>query len=65
MNPTLPVENDTRIWDVWLGLYQPLAISVALELGVFEALKEPADVATLRQLTGYSERGLSALLAML
>jgi acetylserotonin N-methyltransferase len=65
MNPQLPVENDTRIWDAWLGLYQPIAISVALELRVFEGLKEPADVATLRQRTGYSERGLTALLAML
>ncbi|HEX4996791.1 MAG TPA: methyltransferase [Terriglobia bacterium] len=65
MNPSLPVENDTRIWDAWLGLYQPLAISVALELAIFEHLREPADVATLRQRTGYSERGLNALLAML
>ena len=65
MNPALPVENDTRIWDAWLGLYQPLAISVALELEVFESLREPADVSTLQAKTGYSERGLRALLAML
>jgi acetylserotonin N-methyltransferase len=61
----LPVENDTRIWDAWLSLYQAPAISVALELQVFETLKEPGDPATLQQRTGYSSRGLHALLAML
>jgi acetylserotonin N-methyltransferase len=61
----LPVENDTRIWDAWLSLYQTPAISVALELGVFEALNEPADPAALQQRTGYSRRGLRALLGML
>ena len=65
MNPALPVENDTKIWDAWLGLYQTPAISVALELGIFESLKEPADAATLQQRTRYSLRGLCALLGML
>lgn len=61
----LPVENDTRIWDAWLSLYQTPAISVALELDVFEALKESGDPARLQQRTGYSQRGLRALLGML
>ena len=65
MNPALPVENDTKIWDAWLGLYQTPAISVALELKIFEALKEPANPSTLQQRTGYSARGLHALLSML
>ena len=65
MNPALPVENDTKIWDAWLGLYHTPAISVALELELFEALKEPRDVETLHERTGYSLRGLHALLGML
>lgn len=65
MNPALPVENDTRLWDAWLGIYQAPALSVALELHIFESLKEPADVETLRARTGYAERGLAALLGML
>ena len=56
-----PVESDSKIWDAWLALYQAPAISVALELGVFEALKEPTDIAELQRRTGYSARGLSAL----
>jgi acetylserotonin N-methyltransferase len=65
MNPALPVENDTKIWDAWLGIYQAPVLSVALELHIFESLKEPADVDTLRARTGYAERGLTALLGML
>jgi len=65
MNPSLPVENDSRVWDAWLGLYHTPAISVALELQIFETLKEPADVAQLQQRTGFSARGLHALLGML
>lgn len=65
MNPELPVVDDTPVWDAWLGLYQAPVISVALELEVFESLREPADTATLAEHTGYSVRGLSALLGML
>src|SRR5262245_15405994 len=65
MNPVLPPETDTKIWDAWLNSYQGAAISVALELQIFEKLKDPADVETLRQRTGFSTRGLTALLAML
>lgn len=65
MNLTLPVVDDTCVWDAWLGLYQTPAISVALELEVFETLKTPADTSTLVEQTGYSDRGLTALLGML
>jgi hypothetical protein len=65
MNPVLPQETDTKIWDAWLASYQGTAISVALELQIFEKLKEPADIEMLRQRTGFSIRGLTALLAML
>lgn len=65
LNPDLPVVDDTTIWDAWLALYQTPAISVALELEIFEALQSPADTPTLAQKTGYSDRGLTALLGML
>jgi acetylserotonin N-methyltransferase len=61
----IPVDSDSKIWDAWLALYQAPAISVALELGVFEALKEPTEIAELQRRTGYSARGLRALLAVL
>jgi hypothetical protein len=65
MNLELPVIDDTQVWDAWLGLYQTPAISVALELEIFERLRQPSDTATLAQDTGYSVRGLKALLGML
>ena len=65
MNPELPVIDDTPVWDAWLGLYQTPVISVALELEVFESLREPADTTALAERTGYTVRGLSALLGML
>jgi len=65
MNPELPVVDDTPVWDAWLGLYQTPAISVALELEIFESLKQPADTEALASRTGYSLRGLRALLGML
>jgi acetylserotonin N-methyltransferase len=65
MNPELPVVDDTAVWDAWLGLYQTPAISVALELEIFESLQTPADTESLAGQTGYSVRGLSALLGML
>lgn len=65
MNPVLPVTDDTPVWDAWLGLYQTPAISVALELEIFESLEQPADTDALAERTGYSVRGLKALLGML
>ena len=65
MNPELPAVDDSPVWDAWLGLYQTPAISVALELDIFESLKQPADTPTLAARTGYTPRGLSALLGML
>lgn len=65
INPELPVCDDTPVWDAWLGLYQTPAISVALELEIFEMLREPIDTEALAAQAGYSVRGLSALLGML
>lgn len=64
-NPELPAADDTLIWDAWLSLCQTPAISVALELEIFEALRTPADTAALADSTGFSLRGLTALLGML
>ena len=61
----LPVVDDTRIWDAWLALYDAPAISVALELEVFESLTEPASAEVLAKRLGFSIRGLAALLSML
>lgn len=65
MNPELPAADDTVVWDAWLGLYQTPAITVALELELFETLQEPATTQALAAKTGFSERGLTALLGML
>lgn len=65
MNPELPAADDTLIWDAWLNLCQTPAISVALELEIFESLQTPADTAALADRTGFSLRGLTALLGML
>jgi acetylserotonin N-methyltransferase len=65
MKLTLPVVDDTCVWDAWLGMYRTPAISVALELEIFETLKTPADTEMLVEKTGFSNRGLSALLGML
>jgi acetylserotonin N-methyltransferase len=65
MNPELPAVDDTPVWNAWLGLYQTPAISVALELELFENLQQPATTEALVAATGYSARGLSALLGML
>jgi len=65
MNPELPVTDDTPIWDAWLGMLQTPVVGVALELELFESLTEPTDIGTLAERTGYSVRGLSAVLGML
>jgi predicted O-methyltransferase YrrM len=65
MNPAQPVIDDTKIWDAMLTQYNTPAIALALELAVFEALHEPATPAELVARTGYSARGMGALLGML
>lgn len=61
----LPAVDDTPVWDAWLAFYQVPAMSVALELEIFEQLKTPTDTATLAAETGHTVRGLAALLGML
>lgn len=65
MNPALPVIDDTQIWDTMLSLYKVPAITVALELEIFETLQQPASVEELVARSNLSLRGTKALLAML
>jgi predicted O-methyltransferase YrrM len=66
MQYQLPVVDDTLVWDAWLALYRVPAISVALELDIFESLDAmPASPVELADRRGFNERGLKALLPML
>jgi len=65
MNPALPPIDDTQIWDSMLSLYNTHALALALELEIFEAFDSPMSVEELTSKTGYSLRGMKALLAML
>jgi len=65
MRLELPNVDDTVVWNGWLSHYQLPAITVALELEIFERLTEPTDTENLARTTGYSVRGLNALLGML
>jgi len=65
MNPAIPVINDSKIWDAMLSLYNTPAICLALDLDVFEHLREPASLDALITRTGYDARGLTALIGML
>ncbi len=66
MQVQLPVIDDTLVWDAWLALYKVPAISVALELDIFESLDAmPASPLELSERRNFNERGLKALLPML
>jgi acetylserotonin N-methyltransferase len=66
MNLQLPVVDDTVVWDAWLGLYNVPAISVALQLDIFESLDAQPDSAEgLAARRNYDARALRALLPML
>lgn len=65
MNPELPAIDDTPVWDVMLSVFNSQAITVALELEIFEGLEEPSSLEELSNKLGYSLRGMKALLPML
>ncbi len=66
MNSVLPATDDTRVWDIWLSMYQVPCLSVALELELFESLDAKPDSAEgLAERRGFNLRGLRALLPML
>lgn len=66
MKYQLPVVDDTVVWDAWLALYKVPALSVALELDIFESLNEQPDSPQgLAQRRDFDSRGLIALLPML
>lgn len=63
---SLPTVDDTLIWDAWLAMYRVPAISVALQLDLFESLDAQADTAEgLADRRGFDRRALRALLPML
>jgi len=63
---TVPVVDDTVVWDAWLGMYNVPAIAVALELEIFESLDAlPDSPEGLAARRNYDARALRALLPML
>ncbi|MEY4640370.1 MAG: hypothetical protein RLZZ227_364 [Pseudomonadota bacterium] len=66
MSHQLPVVDDTLVWDAWLALYKVPALSVALELDIFESLDAQPDTPEgLALRRDFDARGLRALLPML
>lgn len=63
---SLPVVDDTVVWDAWLALYRVPALTVALELDIFESLDAQTDSPEgLAARRNFDARGLRALLPML
>lgn len=66
MSHQVPVIDDTLVWDAWLAMYKVPAISVALELDIFESLDaQPDSPEGLAERRDFDLRGLRALLPML
>lgn len=66
MSFQVPVVDDTLVWDAWLAMYRMPALSVALELDIFESLDAQPDSADgLAERRDFDARGLRALLPML
>jgi hypothetical protein len=66
MSKQLPVVDDTLVWNVFLDTYKVPALSVAIELGIFESLDaQPDSPEGLAERRDYDLRGLRALLPML
>jgi len=66
MQYALPVVDDTLVWDAWLAVYRVPALSVAIELDIFESLDaSPDSAAGLASRRDFNHRGLQALLPFL
>lgn len=66
MSLQVPVVDDTLVWDAWLAMYKVPALSVALELDIFESLDAQPDTPDgLAARRDFDARGLRALLPML
>ena len=66
MTYSLPVVDDTLLWDTWLSMYKVPSLTVALELEIFESLDAQPDTAEgLADRRGFNVRGVRALLPML
>jgi 2-polyprenyl-3-methyl-5-hydroxy-6-metoxy-1,4-benzoquinol methylase len=61
-----PKIEDRQIWDIWLSMFRLPAMSVAVELQVFESLATaPASAVDLGARLGLNQRGSSILLTLL
>lgn len=66
MSYSLPTNDDTPIWNTWLASFQLPALTVALELELFEALNEqPASAEDFSERMDLNKRVMKALLPML
>ena len=66
MTHETPTVDDRQVWDTWLSAFRMPSLSIADELGVFEALDaEPADAARLGARLKLNPEALKALLPML
>lgn len=66
MSLQVPVVDDTLVWDAWLAMYRVPALSVALELDIFESLDAQPDTPDgLAVRRDFDARALRALLPML
>jgi len=66
MTLELPIVDDTGVWGAWMSMLNVPAISVAMELKIFESLDgQPASAEDLATQMGYQERALKALLPVL
>lgn len=66
MTFSLPAVDDTLVWNAFLDVYKVPALSVAIELGIFESLDaQPDSPEGLAERRDYDVRGLRALLPML
>lgn len=61
-----PPTDDRVLWDTWLSVHRLQVLSVAYEVGLFEALAAgPLTAAALAEQRGYNRRGTDVVLSML
>ncbi len=66
MTADIPTTDDRLVWDTWLSMWWLPSVTVADELGVFDALADRPGTATdLAQARGLDDRGVDILLALL
>jgi hypothetical protein len=66
MNIKIPTTDDRLVWDAWLSMWWYPALTVADELGLFDALADyPATADELTERLGLDRRGVEILLPLL